>query len=31
MQVGIFSIQPDALADPAIVAKHAEDLGFSSY
>ncbi|MGD9603999.1 MAG: LLM class F420-dependent oxidoreductase [Gammaproteobacteria bacterium] len=31
MKVGIFSILPDALADPAIVAKHAEDLGFASY
>ena len=31
MKVGIFSILPDADADPAIVAKHAEDLGFSSY
>ena len=31
MNVGIFSILPDAQADPAIVAKHAEDLGFVSY
>ncbi len=31
MKVGIFSILPDQEADPAIVAKHAEDLGFSSY
>lgn len=31
MKVGVFSILPDALADPAVVAKHAEDLGFSSY
>jgi len=31
MRVGVFSIQPDANSDPAIVAKHAEDLGFSSY
>lgn len=31
MKVGIFSILPDALADPAVVAKHAEDLGFASY
>jgi probable F420-dependent oxidoreductase len=31
MKVGIFSILPDAEADPAIVAKHAEDLGFASY
>ncbi|MGR8950239.1 MAG: TIGR03619 family F420-dependent LLM class oxidoreductase [Gammaproteobacteria bacterium] len=31
MKVGIFSILADAEADPAIVAKHAEDLGFSSY
>lgn len=31
MKVGVFSILPDAQADPAIVAKHAEDLGFASY
>ncbi|MFT4582427.1 MAG: putative F420-dependent oxidoreductase [Gammaproteobacteria bacterium] len=31
MRIGIFCIQPDANADPAIVAKHAEDLGFASY
>jgi len=31
MKIGVFSIQPDANADPAIVAKHAEDLGFASY
>jgi probable F420-dependent oxidoreductase len=31
MKVGIFWILPDAEADPAIVAKHAEDLGFASY
>ncbi len=31
MKVGVFSIQPDANSDPAIVAKHAESLGFSSY
>ena len=31
MKVGVFSILPDAVADPAIVAKHAEDLGFASY
>ncbi|MFT4561981.1 MAG: putative F420-dependent oxidoreductase [Gammaproteobacteria bacterium] len=31
MRIGIFCIQPDANADPAIVAKHAEDLGFTSY
>ena len=31
MKIGIFSILPDGLADPAIVARHAEDLGFSSY
>jgi len=31
MKVGIFSILPDAEADPAVVAKHAEDLGFASY
>ncbi len=31
MKVGVFSILPDAAADPAIVAKHAEDLGFASY
>lgn len=31
MKVGVFSILPDALADPARVARHAEDLGFASY
>lgn len=31
MKTGVFSILPDALADPAIVARHAEDLGFASY
>ena len=31
MKVGICSILPDKEADPAVVAKHAEDLGFSSY
>lgn len=31
MKIGVFSIRPDAIADPAIVAKHAEDLGFASY
>lgn len=31
MKVGVFSILPDAAADPAVVARHAEDLGFSSY
>jgi len=31
MKIGVFSILPDVGADPAIVAKHAEDLGFSSY
>ena len=31
MRIGIFTLQADATADPAIVAKHAEDLGFSSY
>ena len=29
--MGVFSILPDKDSDPAIVAKHAEDLGFSSY
>ena len=31
MRIGVFSIQPDADADPAVVARHAEDLGFTSY
>ncbi|MEM7466307.1 MAG: LLM class F420-dependent oxidoreductase [Pseudomonadota bacterium] len=31
MKVGVFSILPDMEADPAVVAKHAEDLGFASY
>ena len=31
MRIGVFTLQADATADPAIVAKHAEDLGFSFY
>ena len=31
MKIGAFSILPDAAADPAVVARHAEDLGFASY
>ncbi len=31
MKIGVFSILPDAAADPAIVARHAEGLGFASY
>lgn len=31
MKIGIFSILPDVIADPAVVARHAEELGFSSY
>jgi len=31
MKIGVFSVLPDAAADPAVVAKHAEDLGFTSY
>jgi len=31
MDIGIFQIQADGRADPAIVAKRAEDLGFESY
>ncbi|MGH8598175.1 MAG: LLM class F420-dependent oxidoreductase [Gammaproteobacteria bacterium] len=31
MKIGVFSILPDAISDPAVVAKHAEDLGFASY
>ena len=31
MKIGVFSILPDVAADPAIVAKHAEELGFASY
>ena len=31
MKIGIFSILPDVVADPAVVARHAEELGFSSY
>ncbi len=31
MKLGVFSILPDAGADPAVVARHAEGLGFSSY
>ncbi len=31
MKIGVFSILPDVKADPAIVARHAEALGFASY
>ena len=31
MKLGVFSILPDTTADPAIVARHAEALGFASY
>ena len=31
MKLGVFSILPDVESDPAIVARHAESLGFSSY
>lgn len=31
MKVGVFSILPDAAADPAVVGRHAEGLGFASY
>ncbi|MBK9428053.1 MAG: LLM class F420-dependent oxidoreductase [Gammaproteobacteria bacterium] len=31
MKIGIFSILPNLAADPAVVAKHAEALGFDSY
>lgn len=31
MKIGLFSICPDIDVDPAIVAKHAEDVGFHSY
>lgn len=31
MKVGIISILPDITADPAVVASHAEGLGFASY
>lgn len=31
MKIGVFSILPDAAADPAVVARHAEGLGFASY
>jgi len=31
MDIGIFQVQPDRRADPAIVAKRAEELGFESY
>lgn len=31
MKLGVFSILPDAAADPAVVARHAEDRGFASY
>lgn len=31
MKIGVFSILPDMEADPAVVAKRAEELGFDSY
>ena len=31
MKIGVFSILPNREADPAIVARKAEELGFSSY
>lgn len=31
MKIGVFSILPDLNADPAVVARHAEALGFESY
>jgi len=31
MDIGVFSILPDMAADPAVVAKRAEELGFESY
>ena len=31
MKIGVFSILPDMAADPAVVARHAEQLGFDSY
>ena len=31
MKIGVFSILPDLAADPAVVARHAEALGFASY
>lgn len=31
MDIGVFSILPDMTADPAVVAKHAEDVGIESY
>ncbi|MEH6639414.1 MAG: LLM class F420-dependent oxidoreductase [Porticoccaceae bacterium] len=31
MDVGVFSILPDMSADPAVIAKRAEELGFESY
>ena len=31
MNIGVFSPMPSAVADPAVVAKRAEELGFESY
>jgi len=31
MDIGVFSAMPSAEADPAIIAKRAEELGFESY
>lgn len=31
MDIGVFSVTPSAAADPAIIAKRAEELGFESY
>ena len=31
MRFGVFHVSPNSEADPAVVAKHAENLGFESY
>ena len=30
MDIGVFSLNPTAAADPAVIAKRAEELGFES-
>jgi alkanesulfonate monooxygenase SsuD/methylene tetrahydromethanopterin reductase-like flavin-dependent oxidoreductase (luciferase family) len=31
MNIGAFHVSPNSAADPAVIAKHAEALGFESY
>jgi alkanesulfonate monooxygenase SsuD/methylene tetrahydromethanopterin reductase-like flavin-dependent oxidoreductase (luciferase family) len=31
MDIGLMHVTPNSKADPAIIARHAEELGFESY